>query len=149
MSITETEWWQGAEKVLGYEWEAFSGYEGFDTITESTSILSALQGHAAYHDEETGAFEFCPAFEGWQEYGLDALSDSDGLVQGFQLTYYGNEDGGLYFAVFLDWKDLTFERGATGIEAARAYGEALDNARTRLDSLLENFLRKAQPRAQG
>jgi len=132
-------WIDGATAALADEWVPFDGYIGANTGHEAEQMLRTLQGFE-YEWTPEGARPY-PAAPGWEsgDYALDALSDGDGLTVGYQFTRMRVEDGGLYFGIFLDWKDLTFDVDATGVVAARAYIAAMENARERLDGLIANY----------
>ncbi len=119
----------------GQWWSELDGYEGLDFAGEVRTVLNAVREYEA-------------PVKLRDDIDLTPLSDGDGGIDAFYLSIYMPFDEFAvgwkrpYLSVFLDWKELTEDRGATGTEAAWAILEAIIPV---WDGLIETRQRVSPP----
>lgn len=101
--------------------EQFSGYYGFDAHYELSLVADVL--YAASERELTARGE--TERRGGFAFGFQ--SSYDGEITGATVSVYLGYGADSYLTKFVDTKHLTTDRSATGVRAAIAYAEALDN----------------------
>jgi hypothetical protein len=121
-----TEWLTALIALLDAEdhYADSTGYAGYDFYAEVADVAAMLNGHH---------YSGVPAAPGWDGYTLSFICDSDGIIQGADLSLgLGFEI--LYLSKFIEVKSMTADREAVGRESTLAIITALDDARQSIES---------------
>jgi hypothetical protein len=109
-------WFNSVPIEIRDDWADFDGYQGLDSLSEIRSVVDGVTGLWGWGADGAGS----PL--GLADLCVSYLGNGDGVIDAFQIEAPITVNGWTYYlGKFVDWKDMTYNRDATGLDAAWHY----------------------------